>query len=175
MAEAEEIVKIGADISDLDKGLGKGEKALDRFEGTVGKVGGHVGSFLTNAFSFAAGGVITKGIDALGGAVGDFFGGAVGEAQGWNAAMAQTEAVIKSTGGAAGLTAAQMGDLASSLSGANGLSMASDDTILAGENMLATFTNIGKDVFPQATKTALDMAQAFGGDASSQSMALGKA
>lgn len=57
-----------------------------------------------------------------------------------------------------------------------------DDTIQAGQNMLLTFTNIGKDVFPQATKTLLDMSYAMNGGAtpsaealSSQAIQLGKA
>src|SRR5437899_10345755 len=41
--------------------------------------------------------------------------------------------------------------------------------------MLLTFTNIGKNVFPQATKTVLDMSQALGQDAKSSAIQLGKA
>ena len=41
--------------------------------------------------------------------------------------------------------------------------------------MLLTFTKIGKAIFPQATEAALDMAQKFGGDATSQAVILGKA
>jgi hypothetical protein len=51
----------------------------------------------------------------------------------------------------------------------------SDDTVQSGENMLLTFTNIGKDVFPQATKTVLDMSQALGQDTKSSAIQLGKA
>jgi len=79
---------------------------------------------------------------------------------GWNAviapameaerAMAQTNAVIKSTGGAAGMTAEQVADLAASESR---LSSIDDEVIQGGENMLLTFTNIGGDVFPRATRT----------------------
>jgi hypothetical protein len=41
--------------------------------------------------------------------------------------------------------------------------------------MLLTFTNIGKDVFPAATQTVLDMSQALGQDLSASSVQLGKA
>src|SRR5207247_2090834 len=39
----------------------------------------------------------------------------------------------------------------------------SDETALAIENMALTFTNIHKDIFPQTTKAALDMATAMNG------------
>src|SRR5438128_9623407 len=41
--------------------------------------------------------------------------------------------------------------------------------------MLLTFTNIGRNVFPQATKTVLDMSQALGQDTKSSAIQLGKA
>ncbi len=85
---------------------------------------------------------------------------------------AQTEAVVKSTGGAAGLTAQEIIDMADALEGATGIG---DDAILQGQNLLLTFTNIGKDVFPSATQAMLDMSVAMGTDASSQAIVLGKA
>lgn len=139
--------------------------------GAIAKSGG----FLKDALSFAAGGILQKGIEGVSSAVTGFFQDAIGESQGWNKAFAQTEAVIKSTGGAAGLSAQQMADLASSLSGANGVSMASDDAILAGENLLATFTNIGEKTFPKATAIMVDMAQAMGTDVKGGAIQLGKA
>lgn len=51
----------------------------------------------------------------------------------------------------------------------------SKETVLAGESMLLTFTNIGKNVFPEATRTVLDMSQALGQDTKSSAMQLGKA
>jgi hypothetical protein len=50
-----------------------------------------------------------------------------------------------------------------------------DEVILSGENMLLTFTNIGRDVFPMATETMLDMSQALGQDVTASAMQLGKA
>jgi len=85
----------------------------------------------------------------------------IGDAREAAQIMAQTEAVIKSTGGAAGESAQQVADLASSLSAAAGKSLFGDDQIQSAENMLLTFTNIGKDVFPRATQATLDMAAAF--------------
>lgn len=87
-------------------------------------------------------------------------------------AIAQTNAVLKSTGGIAGVTADQVDQLASSL---QKVTKFSDETIRTGENMLLTFTSIGKDIFPQATETMLDMSQALGQDVKSSAIQLGKA
>ena len=84
----------------------------------------------------------------------------------------QTAAVIASTKGVAGVTQKAVEDLATSLSLVTPFE---DDLIQKTQNMLLTFTNISKDVFPAVTETALDMAQALGGDPVQQSIALGKA
>lgn len=93
--------------------------------------------------------------------------------------VAQLGAVLKSTGGAAGMTADAAINLASSL---QRVTTVNDEAILTGENMLLTFTNIHKDVFPKVTETMLDMAVAMNGGAtpsaealSSQAIQLGKA
>lgn len=86
--------------------------------------------------------------------------------------MAQTNAVLKSTGGVAGISADQVKKLANSL---QGVTKFSDETVQSGENMLLTFTSIGKDIFPQATETMLDMSQALGQDVKSSAIQLGKA
>lgn len=86
-----------------------------------------------------------------------------------NADLAQT---IKSTGGAAGLTAEQVANMASSLSQA---STFSKGTIEAGQNMLLTFTNIGSNVFPQASQALTDLATKMKSDPSSAAIQLGKA
>lgn len=91
---------------------------------------------------------------------------------------AQSAAVVKSTGGAANVTAAQMEKLADKL---ERVSTMDGDVIQSGENMLATFTNIrneagkGNAVFDRATKTMLDMSVALGQDTKSSAMQLGKA
>lgn len=86
-----------------------------------------------------------------------------------NADLAQT---IKSTGGAAGLTAEQVADMATSLSQA---STFSKGTIEAGQNMLLTFTNIGSNVFPQASQALTNLATKMKSDPSSAAIQLGKA
>lgn len=88
------------------------------------------------------------------------------------AVMAQTNAVLKSTGGVAGVTAKEVSKLASSL---QSVTKFSDEQIQSGENLLLTFTKIGKDIFPQATEVMLDMSQALGQDVKSSAIQLGKA
>src|SRR3990167_10895812 len=63
------------------------------------------------------------------------------EAMEAQAVQAQLDAVLRSTGGAAGITRQAAIDLADSLTK---VTRFSDETILSGENMLLTFTSIGK-------------------------------
>lgn len=86
--------------------------------------------------------------------------------------MAQTNAVLKSTGGVAGVSAKQVSELASSL---QKVTKFSDETIQQGQNLLLTFTKIGKDIFPEATEVMLNMSQALGQDVKSSAIQLGKA
>jgi cell wall-associated NlpC family hydrolase len=76
---------------------------------------------------------------------------------------AQTEAVLKSTGGVANATKKQIEGLADALMRKTGVD---DENIQAGENWLLTFRKVrneagrGNDIFTQATKTTLDLAAA---------------
>lgn len=87
-------------------------------------------------------------------------------------ALAQLNAVLKSTKGVAGVTAKAATDLANSL---QTVTKYSDEEVLSAENLLLTFTKIGKDIFPQATKTVLDMSTALGQDTKASAIQLGKA
>lgn len=148
------------------------QKSLGGLRGTVQKSLGGLGGILKNALGFAAGGLLQKGIEGLTGSVVDLAKSFVEEASAAQLVATQTDAVIKSTGGAAGMTAEAVADLASNLAG---LTMFEDDAIQSGENLLLTFTNIGKDVFPAATKAILDISQAMGQDIQSSAVQLGKA
>jgi hypothetical protein len=91
---------------------------------------------------------------------------------------ALTTQVIKSTGGAAGVSAKQVGDLAAAIAKKTGID---DEAIQSGQNLLLTFTNIknqagaGNDIFNQTTKIMTDMSVALGTDASGSAIQLGKA
>lgn len=108
----------------------------------------------------------------------DFAKAGVAAAQEAAKVSAQTTAVIKSTGGAANVTAGQIDSLASAISRKTGIE---DDSIKTGQNLLLTFTNVqnragaGNDIFNRATKAMVDMGAAMGTDASASAIQLGKA
>ncbi|MBU0586335.1 phage tail length tape measure family protein [Candidatus Micrarchaeota archaeon] len=81
-------------------------------------------------------------------------------------------AVLKSTGNAAGLTFNQLKNMASGL---QSVTTFGDEAIQEAQSLLLTFTKIGKDVFPKATETVLDMSAALGQDLKSSAIQLGKA
>ena len=86
--------------------------------------------------------------------------------------QAQLAAVLKSTG----RETSGMGTLANQLAESlMKVTRFSDETILSGETMLLQFKNIGKDIFPQASETALDLATRLGMDVPSAAKLLGKA
>src|SRR3990167_7325144 len=119
-------------------------------------------------------GALTIGLGAATAAIGAM---GVGLAVSLNEAIdaekmqAKLAAVIKSTGGAAGITADEANALAMKL---RDLAGGSDDAVLAAEAILLRYTNIGEDVFPQATETALNLAAALGTDAASAAEQLGR-
>lgn len=84
----------------------------------------------------------------------------------------KTRQTIKATGQAAGLTAEEIFKMAGSL---QKVTTFGDEAIIGGQNLLLTFKNIGKDVFPQVTEVMLDMSAAMGTDLKSSALQLGKA
>lgn len=96
----------------------------------------------------------------------------------WQVINAQTAAVVKSTGGAAKITAKEVHKLADSIEGVTAMEA---ESIQKGANMLLTFKNIrneagqGNDIFTQSTKILVDMATAMGTDAPTAAIQLGKA
>lgn len=154
------IVPLQMDTSKFEEGAKKAQSLSGSLSDGLAKVGGAV----------VLGGIaaVGAGIAALGGGL-LYSVKAAAEAED---IQAQLNAVLKSTGGIAGVTAEQVNGLATSLSG---VTKFEDDAIVSGENMLLTFTNIGKNVFPQATETMLDMSQALGQDLNASAIQLGKA
>jgi len=131
-------------------------------------------SIATGAF-MAIGTAATNLAGAALSKVGDFITGSIAEASEWNKVIAQTEAVVKSTGQAAGFTAKQFADMAQDMSATAGASIFSDDAILGATNVLATFTEIKGTSFKGATQAILDISQAMGTDLQSSAVQVGKA
>lgn len=85
---------------------------------------------------------------------------------------AQLDSVLRSTAGAAGMTRDSVLGLSDALAKQSNYE---GDAITGAQNMLLTFTKIGKDAFPEATKAVLDMSTAMGSDLKSTSIQVGKA
>jgi hypothetical protein len=86
--------------------------------------------------------------------------------------QAQLNAVIKSTGGAAGVSADTVNELADKY---EKLTTVDNDLIVGMENTLLTFTNIKDNVFPETTLATMDLAHAMGKDLGSAAVMVGKA
>jgi hypothetical protein len=80
--------------------------------------------------------------------------------------MKQTDAIIKATGGAAGLTTTQVAKLSTQLSLQTGVD---DELIQSSMNLLLTFKKVqnqageGNDIFSKASSLMLDLGNVFGG------------
>lgn len=153
---------------------GDADAKLRSVAGAADEVG-KKSSFLRDAFAFATGGAVLSGISAVAGGLASMFTGGLADAREANQLFAQTQAVITSTGGAAGVTAQQVADMASQLSDASGASLFGDDQIQASTNLLLTFTNIKGAALEAATAISVDMAQALGGEPKDAAIQLGKA
>lgn len=126
----------------------------------------------SGAMDMAFGVLASTQLQMFSDSVGRLFSSMVSEAVEAEQNVAQLEAVLRSTGGAAGITSDMALELADSLAN---LTTYEDDAVLAAENMLLTFTSISKDVFPDATKIILDMSTALGQDLKSSAIQVGKA
>lgn len=177
MAFGSDIAKLLASL-DLDtrpfqRGARSVDSSLNKMEGGMGRVSTRAIAF-GSAIGVGIERLAEKGIDVL------FDSLRAGEENLHILAdtTAQTNAVIESTQGAAGQTAESVRALAESL---ENLTTADDKAIQQGENLLLTYTNIGADTFPTATKAMVDMAIALNkgnaetADFDSAAQALGKA
>lgn len=150
------------DLDGLDKGLAAGEAKA--------KIGfGKIGDILKGALTVG----IAAGAAALGIGIAQIAGG-VEDARAAAQVMAQTQAVIESTGGAAGVTADQVADMAASLSAAEGKSLFGDDQIQAAANTLIQYKEL-KGLIPDITQLSVDMATRLGTEPAAAAEALGRA
>lgn len=136
--------------------------ALGQFKGGLSDVAGELTGLNIGALA-GAGGVV-----ALGKALGD----AVNMAAETQVIQSQLAAVLKSTGGASGMTADSINSMAEEMKNLNAID---DDAIVKASNVMLTFTNVGKNVFPEAMQAAVDLSAAMGQDLQSSVVQLGKA
>lgn len=163
-------------VSDFNaSGINKAIKDFKRLEGAGKKSGYALLTFdkamtngLVNLAKFAA------GVGAVAGVVGYKLASAAYESQ---KVMKQTEAIIKSTGSAANVTADQVGKLSTKLSMQIGVD---DELIQKSANLLLTFKQVtnqlgeNNQIFDRAVIAAQDLGNVFG-SADAAAMQLGKA
>lgn len=82
----------------------------------------------------------------------------ISETEKQEAAQAQVRAAIESTGGAAGVTAEELGEMASSL---QSVTTFADDTILGMQSLLLTFTSLRREELPEISERVLDLSTAL--------------
>lgn len=179
-------VEVGtAYVTVLPSAKGFAGKLQSELGGTMSAAGSKAGASAGKGFGsrFSAGVKVAAvaGAAALAGiAAGGiaFAKDSIAEAREAQKVGATTTAIIKATGGAAKISAAQIGDLAGAISAKTGVD---DEVIQSGANMLLTFKNVrneagkGANVFDRATQAAADLSAAGFGDMAGQSKMLGKA
>lgn len=163
----DDVTPVAAAVTNSVEGLGSATK-------TASSGFGALQSIATGAFH-AIGGAAVNLAGAAFSKMTDFISGSIAEASEFQSIFAQTEAVVKSTGMAAGFTAQQMADMANAMSASSGNSIFADDAILGAQNVLATFTQIQGTNFGDATQAILDISQAMGSDLQSSALQVGKA
>lgn len=155
------------------KGATAAAKDIGKVDSAIGKLGKNIkagsAAMVSNLtkIGIVAGGVLVAAVGAGARSLADL-----------SRVQQQTAAVLSSTNAVSGQTAESVRRLAQEM---EDLTTVDDKVVQAGENMLLTFTNIGGDVFPSATKAMVDMAVAMNGgsveglDLSATAIQLGKA
>ena len=148
------LVKLGLDNSEYKKGLNDSKQSTDKFSSTMSKVGLAIaGAFTIDAIkNFATNAVKAYNESA--------------------AAAAKFNAVVRATGGAAGITTEEMQRFASQL---QSVTTFEDDATIGAASLLATFKSINGDVFKEAIKSSQDLATIMGTDLQGAIMQIGKA
>lgn len=154
------VVKLYTDADAYNAGLAKANANLTASTSSMG-------SALTKFKAAGALAFAAFGVTAV-----KFIGDAVAAASEAEKVFAQTEAVVASTGGAAGLSADQMAALAEALQRTTTFA---DEAVLGMENVLATFKNIQGPEFAGAVTAVLDMSTALEKDLKSSAIQVGKA
>ena len=169
-------VSLTVETRNIAKEVQRGFDPVQPIADRTGKAAGKKFSGGMGAGFKAIGGLFAGAMAGL--AVKDFLGDSLAEARESQKVGALTANVIKTTGGAAKITAAQVGTLAAAISNKTGKD---DELVQTGANLLLTFKNVrneaGKnnDIFNQATAAAVDLSASGFGSVEGASKMLGKA
>lgn len=151
------------------------KRSLGESESLAAASGKKSGGLFSTGFKGAMG--VLGGLVVVGKAA-QFLADANAEARESQKVNAITENAIRATGGAAQVTAKQVGDLAASISNKTGID---DEAIQSSANLLLTFKNVhneagkGNAIFNRATAAAQDLAASGFGSADGAAKMLGKA
>lgn len=162
---AQLVVKVVGDTKDV-------EDKLHHVNDQAKNTGGFFSNAASTLLGFVGGGAVLGGLSTAWGVLSGAVSGAVQQGMDAEKVDAQLNAVLKSTHGAAGVSAQSINDMADSLSK---VTTYSDDTIKSTSAILLTFTNIGAKVFPGATEATLNLATAMGESTKDAAVQLGKA
>jgi hypothetical protein len=173
---ADDIASLGFEVDSRE--LQVGTERLSRLDAEARRVGRSVDDLNTRTGRFgqsligmgsglAAFAASVAGIAGAGGLIGAFITQTI-EAEN---ALAQLDAAIKATGGAAGLSSQQLIAMAESL---QQVTTFSDDAIISAQGLLLRFDRIGGEVFPRALAAVTDLAAATGKDLNSAVTQVGR-
>lgn len=156
------LVVLKANNKELVAALKQSDSAIDTHKGKTESLSGTVAGLKTSYLAAAA---------AIYGAA-KTLAGFVQEAMAAELAEKKLDNILRQTGYAAGLTTQEMLEMAGSLSK---VTTNSTGTYVEAQGLLATFTSIGRDVFPQALEAAADMSEMFGTDLKTAVQQMGSA
>lgn len=148
-----EATKVQASLARMQTAMAAVQARAVAFHNTLASVGVGGGIGLTLAAGLGVSAFIKNSIEA-------------------QKTLAQLEAAIASTGGAAGLSSRELTAMASEM---QRVTTYGDDAVISAQALLMTFTKVGRDVFPEAIATILDMSTAMGQDLKSSTIQVGKA
>lgn len=176
------VVEIVGDSRSLEKAFDRSSKSAANFnrDFTRGatRANQSIGSLRVGIGSLVKGTAVIGGVTAAWRGLKSAVAGSIDEWKEQTQVAAQTGAVIKSTGGVAGISAGHVDKLAAKMSDLAGMD---DEAVQAGENLLLTFTQIrnvaGKnnDIFDQAVQATTDLGVAMKMQPTKAAMQLGKA
>lgn len=146
------VIQINGDISNFQDSLESAQKQTEKLESAL-------------ASTAKISGVAFAALTAI-------IGTSIGAYAEQEQAEQRLNAVLKSTGQAAGITADEVLALTDKYTE---LTTYQDDAILSAQNVLLTYTKIHKDAFPRATEATLDLAAGMKIDLSSAADIVGKA
>ena len=167
VATARKVDNLEKQMKQLKSETRKAKKELRDFKKAGAGVGGLTRSFqglkgVIGALGFTAAFIgIKRGIDSV-----------IEAAERQDQALAQIDAALESTESAAGLTAAELENIAVALQKVTNFG---DEATLEMEAVLLTFTKIGGDVFPRVAAATLDVATRMKTDLKSAALQVGKA